>query len=521
MSEATNLAKDFVVTTSVSGIARKLVWRSAEPLKIGFPIQWMMESTQTGVRITYLGGKAGATRSDRVHEIPFSQLKKNTELTLHTDSKRQLQLQIEPASRTLPVFDQNSGPSDKSDGKSERFLGIYRTLGQWVLESHRVEGGARNEYRAQIGTNAIFNLTRKSDAIHILPESSQIFLITPTEKKELEPKTELKLSAQELANSALVFGNNTWRFGWILKSAQTKNTAALPTIDFGIDREDPRFQKQLRNSAIGLLALIALSFIWPKPSQDELLPPQFAKIVLAPMKHAASSASAESAPNQTIAQKKVQETAVVQAFRAKALQSAVSQLMKGGMTKLLAQSDFVAGHRSDSEASRILDAQSKDLKATAPKIGGLDSKNVAVASLGGEGVPGGNGKAVGYGKGEHAQVSGQGKGFVSMDIANSTVEDGLTKDEVGEVIHRHLSEVRYCYESAMIRTPDIEGKLIVDFTIGGAGAVKTAEAKQSTLPDPRLDDCIIRRLMTWKFPTPKGGVEVAVTYPFIFKTLGR
>ncbi len=28
----------------------------------------------------------------------------------------------------------------------------------------------------------------------------------------------------------------------------------------------------------------------------------------------------------------------------------------------------------------------------------------------------------------------------------------------------------------MIRQPDIEGKLVVDFTIGGTGVVKTAEA---------------------------------------------
>ncbi len=76
-------------------------------------------------------------------------------------------------------------------------------------------------------------------------------------------------------------------------------------------------------------------------------------------------------------------------------------------------------------------------------------------------------------------------------------------------------------ESALIRAPDIEGKLMVAFVIGGDGAVKTSSVKQSTLPDPRLDDCILRRLATWRFPQPKGGVDVAVTYPFIFKTLGR
>ena len=74
---------------------------------------------------------------------------------------------------------------------------------------------------------------------------------------------------------------------------------------------------------------------------------------------------------------------------------------------------------------------------------------------------------------------------------------------------------------ADVGSPALEGKLMVNFTIGGTGMVKSTEVKSSTLPDPRLDDCILRRLATWKFPNPRGGIDVAVTYPFIFKTLGR
>ena len=190
------------------------------------------------------------------------------------------------------------------------------------------------------------------------------------------------------------------------------------------------------------------------------------------------------------------------------------------MTNLLAQSDFVAGHRRAPSRGQHLRSQSKDIIATSPNMGDIGHENLAVASLGGDGA-GRNGKVVGYGKGEHASVKGQGKGFVSMDIANSTVDEGLTKDEVGQVIHQHLSEVRYCYESAMIRTPDIEGKLVVDFTVGGTGVVKTAEAKTSTLPDPRLDDCILRRLRHLEVPASPRRRGRSVTYPFIFKTLGR
>ena len=73
----------------------------------------------------------------------------------------------------------------------------------------------------------------------------------------------------------------------------------------------------------------------------------------------------------------------------------------------------------------------------------------------------------------------------------------------------------------MLRTPDLEGKLLVDFNISPRGRVDTSAVKQSTLADARLDDCILRRLAKWQFPKPKGGVNVAVTYPFIFKSIGR
>ena len=249
------------------------------------------------------------------------------------------------------------------------------------------------------------------------------------------------------------------------------------------------------------------------------MPPQFTKIIMAKTTKPEAGGTAggpASVPNV----KRAQDAAVVQAFRAKALQSAVSNLLKGGMTRLLAQSDFAGGAVARAGSSGIFNSKSSALVALAPATGLVAGRNVGAGGVGGGGI-GGGGTGVGYGKGAAAGVGGQGKGFVSMDVPGSSVEEGLTKDEVGAVIHKHMSEIRYCYESAMVRTPDIEGRLVADFTIGASGMVRTSAVKSSTLPDPRLDDCIIRRLMSWKFPQPKGGVDVAVSYPFIFKTLGR
>jgi TonB family protein len=283
--------------------------------------------------------------------------------------------------------------------------------------------------------------------------------------------------------------------------------------------ERDQFRKALAGTTVGmiLLLLLSLALSYLKPKEEELLPEQFTKIVMTAQpkpKTAAPGASTPTAGGGAAAAKK---PSVVQAFKGASLQAAASKLLQGGMTRLLAQSDFVMGSAASEKARQSFGAKTMALAATAPAVGLTDGRKVDVASIGGAATAKGG---VGYGKGEKAGVQGQGQAFVKMDVGGATVDEGLTRDEVGAVIHKHMSEIRYCYESSIVRVPNIEGKLVVAFVIGGNGAVKTAEVKDSTLPDPKLDDCIIRRLRSWAFPLPRGGVDVAVSYPFIFKSLG-
>ena len=343
-------------------------------------MQWVIETTDKGVRITYLGGKSDRVGADRVREISFHELDKNPKIHLQSESaqsKDALELQIEPAARTLPAYAQNAGAKTQTENRA---LAIYRTMGQWVIDSQAAEG----EYIAQVGGIPVFALNRSGDQFQLFPKTSKLYLVREGLRTELDPAQSLQLSSRELADATIQFGSLGWRFGWILQTASAVPASKLPPIDLGGDLEAPWFKKALTGSAIGLAALILLSLIWPQGNQEELVPPQLAKLILTAPKHAA--ASSESAPATTAAQKKVQQTAVVQAFRAKALQSAMSNLMKGGMTRLLQQSDFVAGHRNSAEASQLFSARSKEINATAPEIGALGTKSVAVASLGGNGA---------------------------------------------------------------------------------------------------------------------------------------
>ncbi len=156
--------------------------------------------------------------------------------------------------------------------------------------------------------------------------------------------------------------------------------------------------------------------------------------------------------------------------------------------------------------------------------GGVSTRSASVSGFGGgrgdgDGGPGSRG--AGYGRGSHAKVSGQGRSFVSMDTGASEVDEGLTREQIGRVIHAHRDEIRYCHESAMLRSPGAEGKLDARFSIGASGTVQRTAAGGSTVGDRRLHDCILARLKGWKFPKPKGGVTVAVKYPFVLKAITR
>ena len=482
----------FVITTSVRGASRTQVWNSRTPLPLGHPFQWILEHTENGIRVRDISSRPNQMISGGAQELSFDKIRQGAEIEILP-----LKLRIKAVSELSPVYENRQGT----------LLQAFACVGNWVIDSVTLDSA----YAGRMHGKEAFTLTQDPSgfALKALTELS-------VGEQVLAPGKELKLSSHDLVPLTVRIGAHSWRFGLITQ-------AALPPINsVEADAESIWFKKALRGSLIAFATFIALAWVWPKanPQTEDLVPAQFTKIVMS--QQTKKEASAPSSAAQSVAAnapEKVQKAAVVQAFRAKALQNAVSGLLKGGMTQLLAQSDFVTGASASANARKIFDNRASSLQATGPATGKSIDTNMKVASLGGDGS--GDGKTVGYGKSQHAGVNGQGHSFVSMDIAGSSVEEGLTKDEVGEVIHRHLSEVRYCYESAMLRTPDLEGKLMISFVIGGPGTVKTSEVKSSTLPDPRLDDCIIRRLNTWKFPNTKGGVDVAVTYPFIFKTLGR
>ncbi|MCC7442322.1 MAG: TonB family protein [Bdellovibrionales bacterium] len=472
-----------------------LLWDTARPQPLGHPFQWVLERVADGVRARDVSAALGVVNSSQPVLISGSELRARKNHVLKAASGRELRVMIALPEAPRPAYAE--AVTGKRQGDRNR-VRAFLCRGSWIVSGDEVTGA----WTARRQDTEIFQLVADETA----RLSSRMALRWERGEKSgsLAAGETLSFPLAELSDFSVSAGADTWRFAVTI-------AVDLPVSPAGSDAAEARelesFKRTLKGSGIGALLFIALCFLWPTPEvpEEEVIPEEYAKILMQPA--APASAAQEMAADPAT---RAEDTAVTQALKSEAVQTAISGLLKSGMTQLLAQSAFsaanTAGARSLFEATRAPGAV--DLKAQAA---GHDA--VKVAAVGGA--------QGGYAKGAAGAVSGQGTGTISLDMEGSQVEEGLSKDEVGKVIHAHMNEVRYCYDTALIRSPDVEGKLVVNFAIGKEGSVTRSAVQSSTAGDPRLDDCILRRLGRWKFPQPKGGVTVAVSYPFIFKTLGR
>jgi outer membrane biosynthesis protein TonB len=136
---------------------------------------------------------------------------------------------------------------------------------------------------------------------------------------------------------------------------------------------------------------------------------------------------------------------------------------------------------------------------------------VMLGGLGGAGVG-----ALGTGRVGKGAVAGTVTHAVSRNVG---AQGSIDKDAVARVINAHLHEVSSCYERALLKTPGLAGKIVLEWQITTAGGVGAAKTKSSTMQSPAVEACILEALKGWRFP-PATGAGVIITYPFMFNSVG-
>lgn len=120
--------------------------------------------------------------------------------------------------------------------------------------------------------------------------------------------------------------------------------------------------------------------------------------------------------------------------------------------------------------------------------------------------------------------SGYGTGGLGGRVGVKVVPGGdgeafsgtIDKEAIRRVIRSNERIIRTCYERELNRTPDLVGKLTIEFDIGEKGVVLRTAVKVNELGNRAVADCLTSRLKTWRFPEPPTNEVVTVAYPFAF-----
>ena len=144
----------------------------------------------------------------------------------------------------------------------------------------------------------------------------------------------------------------------------------------------------------------------------------------------------------------------------------------------------------------------------------------STATGGGKGIStaGVGGGKSGSGLGNGLTAGKTGSGGVGLIEEESEVIGGLDREVIAQYIKTQLGQILYCYERQLSANPDLYGKVAVKFTIAGTGQVESQLIGQTTLNSVPVEGCILSKISKWKFPEPRGGTKVVVTYPFLFKS---
>lgn len=86
-------------------------------------------------------------------------------------------------------------------------------------------------------------------------------------------------------------------------------------------------------------------------------------------------------------------------------------------------------------------------------------------------------------------------------------------------VRDQIPQVKACYEKVLNKLPEGQGpkgKVVLAWTIKPDGSVDKARIDQSEIKSPELENCLVERLKTWRFPPPGDDQFVEIRFPFHF-----
>ncbi len=99
-----------------------------------------------------------------------------------------------------------------------------------------------------------------------------------------------------------------------------------------------------------------------------------------------------------------------------------------------------------------------------------------------------------------------------------THDPGRSAADIRAIVIAHRDEARACYDASLKNHPDIEGDLVIQWTIDPKGGVTaiTEDTSRSQITEPTAVACIVKIIQGIQFAASPGGFETKAFYPFNF-----
>jgi len=139
---------------------------------------------------------------------------------------------------------------------------------------------------------------------------------------------------------------------------------------------------------------------------------------------------------------------------------------------------------------------------------------LTIGGMGTRGRGGNPGNSYGMAQGT---IGRKGRSEISAGGGSAVVMGALDRAVIDSHIRRNLAKIRWCYEKELAKNPSLYGRIVINFTISGTGAVSQSKVNRTTMGNETVESCVSNQIRTISFPPPRGGGIVIVNYPFVFK----
>jgi hypothetical protein len=321
--------------------------------------------------------------------------------------------------------------------------------------------------------------------------------------------SEEKFSLQSIENCQLVANGSTWTLSEQQTSYQIASLKAVD--DLPVAHEPEPKDRSLLYSLLFVLLLPLMFLLLPKNGNIKEEPKVIEQVMVQIKPEVQKPVAVIDKMPEVTKQAQVAKRAIKQdlGFLGLLGRKDLTKAVGGAPTALKDVSAGAGAGGKQGSGGELLVGLGEGLKRVS--VG-----NTGVAGLGGIGTKGAGGGAGGYGN--SAIGSGEGRALSAIPLSDDvTLEGGLDRSVVQATIAKYLSQVRACYEQGLKRNPGLAGQVTMAFEVGGAGNLNFAHVDKSSLGDGLVEECISKRMLDWKFPQPRGGVNVKISYPFLLR----